>query len=52
MPDLGQYAGAVLGAYAATIALIGGLILVSVLKARRARRLLREAEKLEGRTHV
>lgn len=52
MPDLGQYAGAVLGAYAASIVLIGGLILLSLARARRARRLLREAEKLEGRSHV
>ncbi|MHA3980170.1 heme exporter protein CcmD [Halovulum sp. GXIMD14794] len=52
MPDLGDYAGAVLGAYAASGVLIGGLVVLSVLRARRVRAALRRAEAKEGRTHV
>ncbi len=46
MPDLGTYAGPVLGAYAVTLALIVGLVVVSVSQAARARRQLEAAEKL------
>ncbi|MCX8226548.1 MAG: heme exporter protein CcmD [Sulfitobacter sp.] len=37
MPDLGKYAAEVLAAYGASLALIGGLILLSLRKGRRAR---------------
>lgn len=52
MPDLGDYAGAVLGAYAASGALIVGLVLLSILRARRVQAALRDAEAKEGRNHV
>ncbi len=44
MPDLGRYAAEVLLAYGASAALIGGLVLASVLSARRARRRLAAEE--------
>ncbi len=37
MPDLGKYAAEVLAAYGASLALIAGLILLSLRKGRRAR---------------
>lgn len=44
MPDLGKYAAEVLSAYALTLVLIGGLVLVTWLRARRVRRALEQAE--------
>ncbi|KMW57010.1 hypothetical protein AIOL_001968 [Candidatus Rhodobacter oscarellae] len=44
MPDLGKYAGAVLSAYGVSLALILGIVVLSVLQARRARQRLAEAE--------
>jgi heme exporter protein D len=44
MPDLGEYAVAVLGSYAATAALIAGLIGLSLWQSARMRRALAEAE--------
>ena len=44
MPDLGAYATEVLSAYAVTLALLGGLVGVSVWQARRARARLGEVE--------
>jgi heme exporter protein D len=44
MPDLGDYAGAVLAAYGVSIALLGGLVVVSVLRARRVARALDAAK--------
>lgn len=44
IPELGKYAGAVLSAYGASLALIAGVILVSIRSARRARTELRNAE--------
>ncbi|WP_154446574.1 heme exporter protein CcmD [Halovulum marinum] len=52
MPELGDYAGAVLGAYAASGLLIGLLVAHSVLRAGRVRRALRRAEAKQGRSHV
>lgn len=52
MPDLGDYAGAVLGAYAASGVLLALLVTLSVLRARRVRAALRQAEAKEGRSHV
>ena len=45
MPDLGRYAFEVLLAYGITIVLVGGLVVASVLSARRARHRLGDAER-------
>ena len=45
MPDLGKYADAVLGAYAASILLLIGIVVLSVWQSRRARAALEEMEK-------
>ena len=45
MPELGRYAFEVLLAYGVTLVLVGGLVLSSVLSARRARRRLGDAER-------
>ena len=44
MPDLGKYAGAVLGAYGASIALLVLLVAVSLWQAARMKRALDEVE--------
>ena len=44
MPDLGRYAVEVLSAYAVSIALLAGIVVLSVARARRVRRELEEAE--------
>lgn len=44
MPDLGKYAGAVLGSYAATIALVAALVALSLWQRARAKRLLADIE--------
>ena len=44
MPDLGSYAAEVLTAYAVSLALIGGLVWLSLARAARLRRRLDEAE--------
>ena len=44
MPDLGPYAAEVLAAYAASLALIGALVALSLARATRLRRRLDEAE--------
>jgi len=44
MPDLGKYAEAVLSSYALSIALIAGLIVVSVMRANRVKKQLQEIE--------
>jgi heme exporter protein D len=49
MPDLDRYAGTVLGAYAVTLVLLGGLLLVSLWRAARVRRALAEVEAGMGR---
>ncbi len=46
MPDLGKYAQAVLLSYTVSLALIGLLVLFSVLRARRVRR---DLDKIEER---
>jgi heme exporter protein D len=48
IPELGKYAGAVLGAYGAAIALLGGLILVSLLRGAAVKRALERQESLRG----
>jgi heme exporter protein D len=45
MPELGTYAGAVLGAYGVTLALLAALIALSLLRAARVRRALAAAER-------
>lgn len=49
MPDLGEYAGAVLWSYAATGVLIVGLVALSVWQAGRVKRALAEVEARQGR---
>jgi heme exporter protein D len=49
MPDLDRYVGTVLGAYAVTLLLLGGLLLVSLWRAARVRRALAETEAGVGR---
>ena len=48
MPDLGSYAAEVLLAYGVTAALLGGLVALSLVQARRARARLGEAERRRG----
>lgn len=51
MPDLGKYAGAVLGSYAASIALIIVLVGISLWRAARVRRALQDVENRQGKKH-
>ncbi|MEM6727103.1 MAG: heme exporter protein CcmD [Pseudomonadota bacterium] len=44
MIDLGQYAAEVLFAYGSTFALLGLLVILTVLRARRVRKALEDAE--------
>ena len=44
IPDLGKYAGAVLAAYGASIVLLVGLVVISVVKGRRVRKQMQEIE--------
>ncbi|WP_424929323.1 heme exporter protein CcmD [Amaricoccus tamworthensis] len=44
MPELGKYAGTVLAAYGVSIVLLGGLTVLSVLRARKVREDLRRIE--------
>jgi heme exporter protein D len=48
MPELGKYAGYVLGSYAASIALIVALVAVSLWQSKRIKLQLDEAEKRRG----
>ncbi|WP_112321409.1 heme exporter protein CcmD [Oceanibium sediminis] len=48
MPDLGTYAGAVLGAYGISFALLGGLVALTLLRAARAKKALAAAEARNG----
>lgn len=48
MPDLGKYAVTVLGAYGATLLLLGGLVMTTWLRARSVRRRLAQAEARKG----
>lgn len=45
MPELGKYAAEVLSAYAATVVLISGLIVLTVRRSRKVRKALEEAER-------
>lgn len=44
MPDLGKYAFAVLGSYVVTIALLAGLVGLTLMQRARSKRLLAEVE--------
>lgn len=44
MPDLGRYAVEVLSAYAVSLALLASIVIASVVRARRVKRALSEAE--------
>ncbi|MEM9523989.1 MAG: heme exporter protein CcmD [Pseudomonadota bacterium] len=48
MPDLGKYAADVLSAYAVSVALIVGLVVLSLRQAGRARRALEQREGHDG----
>ena len=50
MSDLGKFAGAVLGSYAATAVLIALLLGVSLWQAARVKRALTEVEARQGKT--
>ncbi|MFX0544682.1 heme exporter protein CcmD [Roseovarius sp. S1116L3] len=45
MPELGKYALAVLGSYGVTLALLGALAALTVLRAKKVRRQLETLEK-------
>ena len=44
LPDLGKYADAVLSAYGASIVLLVGLVVISVVKGRRVRKQMQDVE--------
>ena len=44
MMELGKYAGAVIGSYAASVVLIVALVVLSILKSARVKRALAEVE--------
>ncbi len=49
--SLGKYAGAVIGSYAASIALIVALVAVSIWRAGRVKRALAEMEARQGKAN-
>lgn len=51
MPDLGKYAFAVLGSYAATAVLIAALVALSFWQRARVKRALDEVEARQGKTN-
>ena len=51
MPDLGKYAVAVLGSYAATLVLIAGLVALSFWQRARVKRALAEVEARQGKSN-
>jgi len=51
MPELGKYAGAVLGSYAASVLLIAVLVALSLWRSAKVRRALREVEERQGKTN-
>jgi heme exporter protein D len=50
MPDLGEYAGFVLGSYAVSFLLIGGLLVLSFWQRGRVKRALDEVEARQGKS--
>ncbi|GLS87350.1 heme exporter protein D [Cypionkella aquatica] len=51
MMELGKYASAVIGSYAASIALIAVLVALSIWRAARVKRALAEVEARQEKTH-
>jgi heme exporter protein D len=51
MPDLGKYAFAVVGSYAATAVLIAALVALSFWQRARIKRALEEVEARQGKSH-
>ncbi len=51
MPELGKYAGAVIGSYAASVALIVVLVVWSLWRSRAVKRALAEVEARQGKTN-
>jgi heme exporter protein D len=51
LPDLGKYSFAVLGSYAASVALIVGLVALSLWQRARVKRALAEVEARQGKTN-
>lgn len=49
MPELGKYAGAVLGSYVASLLLLTAIVALTLWQARRTKRALREVERRAGR---
>ena len=49
LPELGRYAGTVLGAYAITFVLVGGLVAVTFRRGAAVKRRLAEAERIRRR---
>lgn len=49
MPDLGKYATEVLGSYAAALALLAVLVLITLYRGRAARRALTEVENRQAK---
>ncbi|HMO08026.1 MAG TPA: heme exporter protein CcmD [Paracoccaceae bacterium] len=49
MPDLGKYAGAVLGSYAVTLVLVAALVVLTLWRGARVRAALREVEGRQGK---
>ena len=52
MPELGKYAFAVLGSYAATAVLLMGLVGLSLWQSARMKRALAEVEARQGKSDV
>ncbi|MGV8952007.1 MAG: heme exporter protein CcmD [Cypionkella sp.] len=51
MPELGKYAGAVIGSYAASVVLIVVLVVWSLWRGRAVKRALAEVEARQGKTN-
>jgi len=49
LPDLGKYAGVVLGSYAVSLGLLAGLVLWSLWRGARVKASLREIEARQGK---
>ncbi|KAF0171455.1 MAG: heme exporter protein D [Rhodobacteraceae bacterium] len=51
MDALGKYAGAVIGSYVASVALIVALVALSIWKGAKVKRALKEVEDRQGKDH-
>lgn len=52
MPELGKYAGAVIGSYAASVALIVALVVWSIWRGGKVKRALKEVEARQGKDNA